>query len=140
MVADISNGYWEEGGKVPDAMLRNTNKAKTGQLWHKGKAYLWKMPYMRGGPVATDSLCPLCSQPDSGSHILGGCAHPEMKKMVIYRHDEAHRININAINKGRKGSCLIIADVGTAATLGNLGVHPKRIPKWVMNGCCQTTC
>jgi len=67
----ISNGYWEEEGKVPDAMLRNTNKAKTGQLWHKGKAYLWKMPYMRGGPVATDNLCPLCSQPDSGSHILG---------------------------------------------------------------------
>ena len=131
MVADTSNGYWEEG-KVPDAMLRNTNKAKTQQLWHKGKAYLWKMPYMRGGPVATDNLCPLCNQPDSGSHILGGCAHPEMKKMVIYRHDEAHRIIINAVNKGKKGSCLIIADVGTAATLGNLGVHHKRIPKWVL--------
>ena len=87
---------------------------------------------MRGGPVATDNLCSLCSQPDSGSHILGGCAHPEMKKMVIYRHDEAHRIIINAINKGRKGSCLVIADVGTAATLGNLGVHHKRIPKWVL--------
>ena len=111
MVADISNGYWEEEGKVPDAMLRNTNKAKTGQLWHKGKAYLWKMPYMRGGPVATDNLCPLCNQPDSGSHILGGCAHPEMKKMVIYRHDKAHRIIINAVNKRKKGSCLIIADV-----------------------------
>ena len=56
IVADISNGYWEEEGKVPAAMLRNTNKAKTGQLWHKGKAYLWKMPYMRGGPVAIDNL------------------------------------------------------------------------------------
>ena len=31
MVAGISNEYWEEEGKVPDAMLRNTNKAKTGQ-------------------------------------------------------------------------------------------------------------
>ena len=89
MVADISNGYWEEEGKVPDAMLRNTNKAKTGQLWHKGKSYLWKMPYMRDGPVATDNLRPLCGQPDSGSHILGGYAHPEMRKMVIYRHNEA---------------------------------------------------
>ena len=67
-----------------------------------------------------------------GSLILGGCAHPEMKKMVIYRHDEAHRIIINAVNKGKSGSCLIIADVGTAATLGNLGVHHKRIPKWVL--------
>jgi len=87
---------------------------------------------MRGGPVAIDNLCPLCGQPDSRSHILGGCAHPEMRKMVIYRHDEAHRIIINAINKGRKGSFLIIADVDTAATLGNLGVHHKRIPKWVL--------
>ena len=25
--------HWEEEGKVPDAMLRNTNKPKTGQLW-----------------------------------------------------------------------------------------------------------
>jgi len=81
-----------------------------------------------------NNLCPLCGQPDSGSHNLGGCAHPEMREMVIYRHDEAHRIIINAINKGRKGSFLSnnIADVGTAATLGNLGVHHKRIPKWVL--------
>ena len=107
-------------------MLRNTNKAKTGQLWHQGKAYLWKMPYLQGGPVATDNLCPLCSQPDSGNHILGGCAHPGMKETVIHRHDEAHRIIINAINKGRKGSCLAIADVGTAATLGILGVVTGR--------------
>ena len=49
--------------------------------------------------------------------------------MVIYRHDEAHRIIINAVNKGRKGSCLKIVDVGTATTLGNLGVHHKCIPK-----------
>ena len=131
MVADVSNGYWEEDGKVTDAMLRNTNKAKTGQLWHKGKAYLWKMPYTRGGPVATDNRCPLCSQPDSGSHILGGCAHPEMK-MIIHRHDEAHRIILNEINKGTKGSHLIIADVGTADTLGKLGVHHKRIPECVL--------
>ena len=52
--------------------------------------------------------------------------------MVIYRHDEAHRIIINAINKGAKGSSIVIADVGTAATLGNLGVHHKRIPQWVL--------
>ncbi len=55
-----------------------------------------------------------------------------MKKLVIYRHNEAHRIIINAINKGRKGSYLVIADVGTAATPWNLGVHHKRIPKCVL--------
>ena len=45
---------------------------------------------------------------------------------------EAHRIIINAINKGSKGSFLMIADVGTTTALGNLGVHHKRIPKWVL--------
>ena len=53
--------------------------------------------YMRGGPVATDNLCPLWSQPDSGSHVLGGCAHPEMQKVMIHRHDDAHRIINKAI-------------------------------------------
>ena len=38
--------------------------------------------------------------------------------MMIYRHDKAHTMIIKAINMGEKGSFLIIADVGTAATLG----------------------
>ncbi len=36
-----------------------------------------------------------------------------------------------AVNKVRKGSCLIIAGKGTATTLGNLVVHHKRIPRWL---------
>ena len=41
--------------------------------------------------------------------------------MTIYRHDvidEAHRIVINAINKGHHGSFLIIADVQLLCQLG----------------------
>ena len=48
------------------------------------------------------------------------------------RAQHGSRIIINAINKGRKRSWFVIADVGTAATLGNLGVHHKCIPKWVL--------
>ena len=55
-----------------------------------------------------------------------------MKKMVTQMHDEAHRFVVNAINKGSKGSFLMIADVGTMTALGNLGVHHKRIPTWVL--------
>ncbi len=55
-----------------------------------------------------------------------------MKKMHIHRHDEAARTIINAINKGNHGSFLIIADVGSAAMLADLGVHHKRIPTWVL--------
>ena len=62
------------GKKQPNGRP-NTNKAKTGQLWHKDKAYLWKMLYMRGGPVATDKLCPLCGQPDSGSSTFSEVVH-----------------------------------------------------------------
>ena len=52
--------------------------------------------------------------------------------MVIYRHDESHRIIITAINKSNLGTFAIVGDVGTAASLGNLGVHHKRISQWVL--------
>ena len=121
-------------------MLRNVNESKTGQIWHKGKASTWKMPYMPGWPIATDNLCPFCGKPDSQSHILGGCAHPDMKKMVIYRHDEAHRSIINAINKGNLGSFAMVADVDTAASLGNLILHLKRIVWYYQSGSYPTVC
>lgn len=52
--------------------------------------------------------------------------------MIIHKHDEAHKIIINAINKGNPGSFAIVAEAGTAASLGNLGVHHRRIPEWVL--------
>ena len=82
--------------------------------------------------IPRNSNCPLCREHDSGEHILGSCSHPEIKKMHIYRHDEAARTIINAVNKGHHGSFSIIADVGIASTLSDLGVHHKRIPTWVL--------
>ncbi len=52
--------------------------------------------------------------------------------MHIHRHDEVARIMINAINKGHHGSFFLIADVGNATTLADLGVHLKRIPTWFL--------
>ena len=48
---DISSSYWEEEHKVTDAMLRNTNKYKWGQIWNMGKAWLWQVPYFQGGAI-----------------------------------------------------------------------------------------
>ena len=129
---DISSGYWEEENKVSDAMLRNTNKYKWGQIWNMGKAWMWQVPYFQGGAIPRKSNCPLCGEHDSGGHILESCSHPEMKKMHIYRHDEAARTMVNAVNKAHHGSFFIIADVGSASTLSDLGVHHKRIPTWVL--------
>ena len=64
-------------------MLRNVLKCRFSQLWHMGKARMFNMPYFPGGPVASNDACPLCGQLDSGSHMLGGCSHPEIKKITI---------------------------------------------------------
>ena len=66
------------------------------------------------------------------SHMLGGCSHPEIKKMTIFRHDEAHRLMLKGIIKGKMGSFLVIADVGTTEKLRSMGVHHKRILEWVL--------
>ena len=133
LMQDITCGFWEEDHKVNDAMLRNVLKCRFSQLWHMGKAHMFRMPYFPGGPVATNDACPLCGQPDSGSHMLGGCSHPKMKKLTIFRHDVAHRMMLKGIiNKGKMGSFLVIADVGKSETLRPIGVHHKRIPDWVL--------
>ena len=64
--------------------------------------------------------------------MLGGCSHPEIKKITIFIHDEAHRLMLKGIIKGKMGSFLVIADVGTSEKLKSMGVHHKRIPKWVL--------
>lgn len=39
---------------------------------------------------------------------------------------------LKGISKGKLGSSLIIADVGSAEKLNTTGVHHKRIPKWAL--------
>ena len=90
--------------------------------------------YFRGGPIAINDACPLCGplcgQPDLGSHTLarlpiGGCSHLEMNKMTIFRHDEAHRLMLKCIIKGRMGSFLVSADVSKTKKVKPIGVHHK---------------
>ena len=54
-----------------------------------------------------------------------------MKKQHIARHDAMMRMLIKGFTKGTKGSHYLIADVGTADTLKDIGVHSKRVPKFV---------
>ena len=55
-----------------------------------------------------------------------------MKKQHIARHDVMMRMLIKEFTKGSKGSHYLIADVGTVDTLKSIGVHSKRIPKFVL--------
>ena len=55
-----------------------------------------------------------------------------MKKQHIARHDAMMRMLIKEFTKGSKGSHYLIADVGTVDTLKDLGVHSKRVPKFML--------
>ena len=58
--------------------------------------------------------------------------HADMKKQHIARHDGMMRMLIKKFTKGTKGSHYLIANVGTADTLKDVGAHSKRIPKFAL--------
>ena len=130
-LGNLSNGMWNDPDISTKALI-NTLKYRYGQLWNKKKAFQQRTSYLPGEPIARNTRCPICREPDSGGHILGGCLHKEMKAMYIKRHDTASRVVLNACSKGAQGSCYVVADVGTMETLAPLGVHGKRIPKWLL--------
>ena len=55
-----------------------------------------------------------------------------MKSLYISRHDEAMRKVLKAINQGRHGSYLKIADIGRDELTSDLGVVSKRVPDWLV--------
>ena len=55
-----------------------------------------------------------------------------LKKQHIARHDAMMRMLIKEFTNGTKGSHYLIADVGTVDALKDLGVHSKRVPKFVL--------
>ena len=94
-------------------------------------AYVRKMPYMRGLRTATSNACPLCSQEDSGSHLLGGCRHKDMVKSYIARHNEAGTLILKTITKGTSGNNVFIADLGTQENMQAMGALDTRLPPWL---------
>jgi hypothetical protein len=44
--------------------------------------------------------CPLCGQPDGGSHIASGCQHNTMTRLYTERHNKAGRMVLSCISKG----------------------------------------
>ena len=103
------------------------DKLRWGKTWTKKAAFLQRKPYLPGQLVATNSRCPLpgCQGNNGAGHILLECTHAVMKKQHVAKHDAMMRMLIKAFTKGTKGSHYLIADVGTADTLKDIGVHSK---------------
>ena len=98
--------------------------------------------------------CPLWLQLDSDLHILSGCQHTQIRKMITGRHNLACSMIFKAISKtGSPGSCFVCMDVVSSERLAmqNLQIpdtaETRIIPNWLFpprfsdknrftSGCC----
>jgi len=104
-------------------------KYRTGTLYNQKHA-LFKL--------STSQTCPLCPQVDSALHILSGCQHTQIRKMITERHNLACRMVFKAISKtGSLGSCVFSMDIGSnqRMTMQNLQIpesaESRIVPKWL---------
>ena len=130
-----SNAFWRTARVVAGAR-RTLLKHRTGQFWTKKEAFLWGAPYSpgkHGQPIATNSRCPLCGEPDSGGHVLLRCTHPQMKAMHIHRHDSAVRMIHTALQRGScHGNAYTVLDACKQEELEGLTADAKRLPRWLL--------
>ncbi len=68
---------------VKTGTVRNALRMRYGAFWNAKLAVRFQKPYL-GKP--SDGKCPLCKQPDSGTHTLEACTHRHMKGLYIERH------------------------------------------------------
>ena len=136
-IGSTSNHFWKD---TSSPVVTQVLKYRFGQLWNMKLAYLQQRPYLPGWPMPKSTRCPHCGQPDSGGHILGGCEHRVMKSLYISRHDETMRKILRAINKGKHGAFLKIADIGRDELTLDLGVIDKRIPDWLVSDSTLEAC
>ena len=89
---------------------------------------MWKrLP--NGLPVS--SKCPLCPLEDGCTHILSGCAHPDMKSHYISRHNQAVLLIHKAISQGGLGGSFCVVDA-TKASKTPVGAESNRLPPWLL--------
>jgi ribonuclease HI len=127
-----SMAFWdmENSGELTHPHVINVMRARWGGIYTAKTALRHGTRYYCANSTNAPGLCPLCGLPDSATHILSECiAH---KALHIQRHDRTGRCILKHIRKGSKGGCFIVADVGNAQTLGELGVTDKTIPAWML--------
>jgi len=125
-----SNAYLTSSN-VPFKIKCIILKYRTGTLYYQKHAVLFKL--------STSQTCPLCPHVDSAMHILSGCQHTQIGKMITERHNIlACRMILKAIRKtGSLGSCIVSMDIDSNERIGmqNLQIpetaESRIAPKWL---------
>ena len=89
-------------------------------------------PAPSGEADPTLAPCPLCSNPDSGTHIMGGCSHRMMKALYIKRHNLGALCVAEHLARGAHGGCYMILDA-TSHDAVPAYAPDQRIPDWMLS-------
>jgi hypothetical protein len=81
-------------------------------------------------------ICPICQKLDGTCHLLSGCSHPVINKMVINRDNAAEQMIMKVIQQGTQRACLLArADVGSRATWYTKAIYEETLigmtPIWI---------
>ena len=117
---------------IKTCTARNAFKLRHGNFWNAKLARRFQKPYLG---KTSDGKCPLCENPDSGTHVLGACTHRLVTGSYIERHKEAVAFMGKAMMEGAKGGCLkvLVADAGWhGKVIGCIGLCAK---SWISQVC-----
>ena len=119
-------------------VIRNILRVRYNLLWTAALAAKYNKPYQTKVGTCTNGCCPICpvAPPtpcprDTVGHILGSCAHPEMHRCYIDRHNKSLSLIHAKISQGTKGGCFMIMDATSRADLP-AGVSDIRLPQWML--------
>jgi hypothetical protein len=133
-----SNVMWK-AQEVQPAALRTALRFRFGSFYNAKLARRYGQPYMRlqkgvPGRGVSDGNCPLCGNPDSNGHILGGCRHSQMQAMYVARHDKAVRSIHKTLLRNAGGAAYTVMDACREEELQEYSADAKRLPEWLLPG------
>jgi ribonuclease HI len=120
-----SHRFWDN---QPINVARTVMRLRWGREYNAKNAMHMNKPYASNGKL--DGICPLprCGLPDGCGHMLGGCLNPDIRSMIIKRHNDAVQLLYKAILASDLGGCYAVMDAGHMP--GEM-LH-SRIPKWML--------
>jgi RNase H. len=107
-------------GSLPFGATRLGILYRGGHIFNNKLAYRYRL--------VDSPRCPLCGQPDSQAHILGGCRHPHMHALYCLRHNQAARTALAFLIDNVPNMAPIQAHIGNSESLPVLSCLPDVVP------------